>query len=201
MTDHLLTPRQELILGAALHGVGIASGLAMACIAGLPLLWIGMAGVFCSLLYPYLKYHALGDVAIAISYALLPAIGTSLVAIGSIDWQSLLVIIPVGLITVAILHANNTRDITTDARAGIYTLSMTLGLTNATRLYALWITSPLAFIVAYVCGGIIPEWSLLTLLAVPMIVANLKAPLANLDECTAKLQLIFSILLSISFVL
>lgn len=201
LTDHLLTPRQDLSLAVALNVMGIMSGLAMTYVTGMSLLWIGLAGALCSILYPYLKYHALGDVAIAIAYALLPAMGTSFVAIGVIDWQTLLLVLPVGLITVAILHANNTRDISSDRSAGISTLSMALGESLSFKLYAALILSAPLFIAVYVGLGILPLWSLLTLLSLPMIASNLKSPLVNLDERTAKLQLVFSVLLSISFLI
>ena len=48
-------------------------------------------------------------------------------ATGAVDWNVLWIALPVGLITVAILHANNTRDMRTDARAKIQTLAMKLG--------------------------------------------------------------------------
>lgn len=48
-------------------------------------------------------------------------------ATGVVDWNVLWIALPVGLITVAILHANNTRDMRTDARAEIQTLAMKLG--------------------------------------------------------------------------
>lgn len=201
LTDHLLTPRQVICLASALNAIGVASGLAMVSVIGLPLLWIGIGGALCSLLYPYLKFHALGDVDIAISYALLPALGTSYVAIGQFEWQALMVVIPVGMITIAILHANNTRDIATDRRAGIATLSMALGRKASVALYAAWVICPLLCVTLYVALGILPIWSLITLLAIPIIIANITAPLVNLDERTAKLQMAFSILLSISFIL
>ena len=178
---------------------------------GLPLLWIGLGGLGCSLLYPWLKYRAWGDVVILMAYAILPTLGTSFVATGMFLSDVLLVAFPVGLITVAILHANNTRDITTDTQAQITTLAMKAGLKMDVFLYVVEILLPFAWIVACVFIGYFPKWSLLVLMALPLAIINMRAMLhfpqagvrviADLDEKTAKLQLLFSLLFTITFLI
>lgn len=83
-----------------------------------------------------------------LAYALLPTLGTCYVATGVVDWNVLWIALPVGLITVAILHANNTRDMRTDARAEIQTLAMKLGGKASMYVYCaevlfLWLDSRL----------------------------------------------------------
>jgi 1,4-dihydroxy-2-naphthoate octaprenyltransferase len=51
------------------------------------------------LLYPLLKYNALGDLDILMTFAFLPTIGTSYAITGMIDWSVLYIALPVGLIT------------------------------------------------------------------------------------------------------
>lgn len=210
MTSGQFAPREMLQFGIGLLVVALAMGIGLMLRVGLPLFWFGLAGALTVLLYPKLKYSALGDVDIMLAYALLPMLGTSFVATGALVWEVLWLAIPVGLITVAILHSNNTRDIETDKRAQITTLAMRLGRRTSARLYAVEVLAPFALVVVYVVCGVLPVWSLVALLAaVPAWKAandmlnhteQTTSTIANLDERTAQLQLMFSLLLALSFV-
>ncbi len=219
LTSGQFTPREILRFSLLLQSVAAAAGLLLVARTGLPLLWMGLAGIALSLLYPPLKYAALGDVVIILCYAVLPTLGTTYVATGRIVWEVLWVAVPIGLITDAILHVNNTRDIDTDMRAGIRTFAMLLGRRSSALLYCAELFFPLAWTlllpVALASASSLPVqspwWMLLALFAVPMAVKNTTTMLrheqdgvahfARLDEQTAKLQLLFSLLLSAGLVL
>lgn len=200
---------RRLSLGLLL--LGVLGGLLLVWRTGIPLLWIGAGGLVCTLLYPPLKYRALGDAVIAVTYGWLPVWGTSFVATGRMDMSTLLLAVPVGMITVAILHANNTRDIRTDARAAITTLAMKIGVRSSARLYAFWIGFPFVFVVACVCLRLFPAWALLVFAALPPALSHIRtmdavdaadtASISRLDERTAQLQLQFSLLFVLSFLL
>ncbi|MBE6303151.1 MAG: prenyltransferase [Bacteroidales bacterium] len=210
MTGGEFTSREMLHLAIGLLVAALAMGVGLMMRAGFPLLWFGFAGALTVLLYPHLKYSALGDVDIMLAYAFLPTLGTSFVATGNILWETLWIAFPVGLITVAILHSNNTRDIVTDNRANITTLAMSLGRRLSKWLYAAEVLLPFAWIIACVVCGVFPAWSLLTMPAAVVAWQGTRDMLrhdeqsahiiANLDERTAKLQLIFSLLFTLSFV-
>ena len=80
LTDGMFTPREIYRLSMALLAVALVAGIGLLWRTGLPLLYIGIGGAACSLLYPPLKYRALGDVVIFLAYALLPTLGTCYVA-------------------------------------------------------------------------------------------------------------------------
>ena len=141
---------------------------------GLPLLYIGIGGAACSLLYPPLKYRALGDVVIFLAYALLPTLGTCYVATGVVDWNVLWIALPVGLITVAILHANNTRDMRTDARAEIQTLAMKLGGKASMYVYCAEVLFPFGWIAGLIAAGTLPLWTLLVMPALVPAIGNVR---------------------------
>ena len=210
MTSGEFAPKEMLRFAVGLLVVALVMGIGLMVRVGLPLLWFGVAGALTVLLYPRLKYSALGDVDIMLAYALLPTLGTSFVATGALVWNVLWIAVPVGLITVAILHANNTRDIVTDARANIKTFAMSIGRKVSKPIYAFEVLFPFAWIAGCVVAGLLPWWSLLTLVAVMPAWQGARDMLrhnddtteliANLDERTAKLQLIFSLLFTIGFV-
>lgn len=211
LTSGQFMPREIRNLGLGLLVPAVGLGLWLMMRTGLPLLWIGLCGVACSLFYPWLKYRAFGDAVIFVDYGILPTLGTCYVALGVFLPDVLLIMIPVGLITVAILHANNTRDVKTDARAGIATLAMKAGMKTSIFLYLFEVLFPHIWVAACVLLGYFPWWSLLVLITLPPAVANVRAMLrlpaegidaiSNLDEKTAKYQLMFSLLLTISFLI
>jgi len=116
--------------------------------------------------------------------------------------------LPIGLITVAILHVNNTRDIESDRTAGIRTLAMLLGKRASINLYVFEVYFPFVLVIATVCCGWLPWYSLIVLLAFPKARANARTvrssrKLGNeclnmMDAATSQLQLMFSLLLAVS---
>jgi 1,4-dihydroxy-2-naphthoate octaprenyltransferase len=177
-------------------------------ITGIKTLYFGLAGCLLTVGYPWLKYHALGDLDIFLTYSVLPILGTSFVACGAIVPQLLWLTIPIGLITVGILHANNTRDTEHDNRANIKTFAMLVGKKASAWLYCFEVIFPFLWVVAAIIAGALPLWSLLVLVALKPAIDNARKAMAFLtegmgaligvDELTAKLQLMFSLLLTIS---
>lgn len=198
-------------LSLILNCIAIVGGLALVCLTGWPLLLIGIIGTALSLCYPRLKYMALGDVVIALCYALLPMTGTSYIVSGSIHWHVLWLAVPVGLITVAILHANNVRDIETDQRAGIQTFPLLTGRSFGAKLYAFEVLFPFLWLFGLMAFRIEPWWLLSAFVALPVAFKNARTMLdyeqggkesyANLDERTAQLQLMFSLLIVVGLAL
>ncbi len=211
LTSGQFTANEIRRLSLWLLGISILLGTGLLLRTGWTLLGIGIGGILCTLLYPWLKYRAFGDVVIFMAYALLPTWGTSYVLTGTVHMQVLWLAVPVGLITVAILHANNTRDVKTDKCACIKTLAMQTGNTVAKYIYAAEVLLPFLWMAAGVVLGHFPLWSLLTFIVLPLAVGNVKLMwasadgktdvIARLDEKTAQLQLAFSFVLSITFLI
>lgn len=210
LTTGMFKPEEIKRLAIGLLIVSVACGLGLFAVTGLPLLWIGLAGVLCTILYPVLKFNALGDLDILLAFAFLPTLGTSYAVTGAIDWSVLWIALPVGLITDGILHSNNTRDVITDKRAGITTMAMGLGSRFSAWLYGFEVIFP--FIWVGVCSiiGIMPLTTLAIFLTLPVAIACAQTMMhsltggagiiADLDVRTANLQLLFSVLLTIAFV-
>ena len=211
ITSGMFTPREIRNLSFSLLLVAVAGGVALMFVTGLPLLWIGLAGLVCALLYPPLKYMAAGDFVILMAFGILPSIGTSFVAVGEVEWGVLWAAIPVGLITVAILHINNLRDVATDRRAHISTFAMRLGGKASVLVYDFEIIFPFFWVFACALGRIFPWMSLLVFLAAFPALLNVRtviryrsegmSAISGLDEDTARLQMIFSLIFSLSFFL
>ena len=197
-------------LSLILFAVAVAGGLALTWFTGIATLYFGLTGALLTLFYPWLKYHALGDLDIFLTYSVIPMLGTSFVATGNVHLDVLVLSVPVGLITVGILHSNNTRDIEQDKRAGIRTFAMCVGGKVSSFLYCVEVIFPFVWVVSGILLGWFPYWSVLALVALVLALGNARQAmkynkegmkaLVGVDEKTAQLQLAFSVLMFISFV-
>lgn len=211
LTTGMFQPEEIKRLAIGLLVASVICGTGLLIMTGLPLLWIGLAGAVLTLAYPYLKFNALGDLDILLTFGFLPTIGTSYVATGAIDWSVLIIALPIGLITDGILHSNNTRDMVTDKRAGIKTMAMSLGVKSSAILYAFEVLFPYLWIGICSIVGILPLHTIIIFMTLPVALGCAKTMvhgvkdkielIADMDVRTANLQLMFSVLLSIAFVL
>lgn len=208
----LFRPEQIRNLSLGLLVPGIIIGLWLLFTTGWTLLWIGLGGVICTLFYPHLKYRALGDLVIVLAYGLLPALGTSWVAVGEIDWRVLWAALPVALLVDSILHANNTRDAKTDRKADIRTMAMGMGVRASAILYVLEQLFPFAWVVLLIPFGIFPWLSILVTFIMRFAINNARSmrefketgdvvTIADLDQRSAQTQMLFAVVLSLSFVI
>ncbi len=211
ITTGMFQPEEIKKLSIWLLAAAIVCGLGLMAVAGLPLFWFGLAGAVLTLLYPMLKFNALGDLDILLIFGLIPTLGTSYAATGVIDWNVLWIALPVVFITDGVLHSNNTRDVFTDTRAGISTMASGLGRTFSIWYYVFLVTFPFIWVAGCTFAGIMPISTILVFLTLPVAIAcattmrNFKngdiKVIADLDVRTANLQLMFSPLLTLAFII
>lgn len=163
------------------------------------------AGIVAALVYPPLKYRVGGDAVIFIAYTLTPLFATAWIVTGTWSLDAIWAVLPTGILTVGILHANNLRDAQTDTQAGIRTLASVLGQKWSVWLYQFEMLAPFVILLATVWLGILPMTVLLTLPIAVAVMTLCKqvlrfdgvntASIATLDALTAKTQLMFSMLM------
>lgn len=202
----LFKPKTVLYYGYSVLLAGIILGVYLLVHTGLPMLAFGFIGVISTTLYYRFKYIALGDLIIFISYGLTIALGVAYVMTELLIWPILLVVTPTGLLVVAILHANNTRDMLQDKAAGIRTQAMRLGVEGSQVVYQTLLLLAYLLIAVAVWMQFLAPLSFVVLLSFPLAMRNIrlmkKATLEDLgiirflDTDTAKLVLIFSLLLA-----
>lgn len=208
--DGKFRPQVILRYGLALLAVALPIGLFLLYNSSWSAAWVGVAGMLLALIYPWMKAHYLGDVNILISFALLPAVGTCFVAVGNYEPQSMLIILPIGLLTVSILHANNTRDVRNDSEAGLDTICNSVRLTAAKAIYAFELTAPYLLTVLYIVLFGQPWTLLMVLLSTPLAARNIRKMLhaddalpnrgiTTLDKDSAQLQMAFGLLFTLGF--
>ena len=211
LVDKLLTPKQVLIGGILLFGVTACIGLVFVTIYGWSILILGIVGMFGGFFYTATpvgyKYLGLGDLFVFILMGPLMVIGSFYVLTGKCLHDVLQISLPVGFLVAAILSGNNLRDILHDTRANVRSTATVLG-DWAHFEYSFLILAAYGVTLGMIAMEILPLWSLLTLLTIPIAIKNIKAAfiqnpeqIATLDVHTAQLHLLFGVLLIISILL
>lgn len=188
-TEHRLGPPRltasgmaspRAVLMAALGCIALAglAGLALAWATSLWLIPIGAAAMLALWLYsggprPYASL-GLAELAVFAFFGVMATAGTAYVNAETVSAAAWWASVPMGLLIVAILEANNIRDIPTDAAAGRRTLAVRLGSRRARRLYRALVVGAYVVVAIGVIVGIadeslgMPMWSLLALASWPV---------------------------------
>ncbi|MEN2768328.1 1,4-dihydroxy-2-naphthoate polyprenyltransferase [Ornithinibacillus xuwenensis] len=205
-----IKPKTVLRLALIFYAISVLLGVYI-CIASN--WWIAVIGLVCMLLgYFYtggpLPISAtplgeifsgffMGTVIIGISYY---------IQTGSLTSQVIWISIPVAIFIGCIMLSNNIRDLDGDKESGRKTLAILLGRPNAIRFLGLLFILAFGLTVLYVILGILPLWSLITLLAAVLaikVVRNFQGKTQPLEMMpammmTGKTNTIYGFLLGIS---
>lgn len=212
--EGLLSEKEVLKGGVVFLFIGSAIGLLLVYLRGIELLILEIVGVI--LCYSYtgrplsFKYRGLGTVVVFIVFGPLMTMGSYFTQVQDISLNSFLVSLPIGLLTTAIVHANEIRDISNDKKAGIKTLSMIVGKNSARTIYYMLIIFSYISSLVIVVFGKVPVLTLISLITIPIAIKNLKK-LRNLKDSvkdvlvldieTAQLQGKFGILYILAIII
>jgi 1,4-dihydroxy-2-naphthoate octaprenyltransferase len=122
-----LTDGQVLRGSVALFVTGAVSGLLIAAATGRSLFVVGAIGLVVGAGYSLLKARSLGDLAVFLNFGLLGAAGAWIVQMGTFSWVPVVWTVPMALLVIAILHANNWRDVRSDGERRVTTVAGLLG--------------------------------------------------------------------------
>jgi 1,4-dihydroxy-2-naphthoate polyprenyltransferase len=213
----IMSPDQMLRGGwiaLALAGV-IGAYLVLATPGGTFLIWLillgGLLGVFYTAKPFEFKYHALGDLAVFISFGPAMVLGAYFVQAHHFSWTPLLYSIPIGLLVDAILHSNNLRDIVNDGVVKIKTVPILIGEKWAKIMYQGLVLGAYLITLLLVVAGGMTAFALLVFVSLPMAlkVVNMvrnkeTVPMekfAMIDAATAQVHLAFGLLMVIGLAL
>ena len=205
-----LTPRAVFIEGVACLALAAGateylaweSGWIVACFVG--------AGMFA--LYAYtgppfqLKYRALGEPVIFLVFGPLLVTCAAYAQTGRWDLSILLLSVPIGVATTAVLLGNNIRDEDEDGAAGIRTLVHAVGPKAAKAVYVFGVLGPPLGVAGLVFAGVLPAaalFCLASLVPAGLVVRKvLKADrVPNIDALTVLWEAVFLMTLLFGIVL
>jgi 1,4-dihydroxy-2-naphthoate polyprenyltransferase len=204
-----LSEREAFTVAAIAFTGCVAIGIWLVAARGWPVAVFGVLGLIGGLGYtaPPLEYkfHALGPPLVFLLMGPLMVVGSYYVSSGTFTWSALVASLPVGLLVTAILHGNEWRDVSEDARAGISTLSIRVGRRFAHELYLTLVIGAYLVLALAVALGALPPLSMLAMLSLPLLVRAVRASelgatgqqraIAMIDLETAQLHAAFGFLL------
>jgi 1,4-dihydroxy-2-naphthoate octaprenyltransferase len=157
LTRGLLAPADALGSARACVAAGIGPAAYLAVRAGplvVPFVALGVLGLYAYTGPPiHLKYRALGEPLVFVVFGPLLMGGAVLACGGALTPAPLLLSVPVGMVTTAVLAGNNLRDRCEDLAGGVKTLAHVIGPRWQRRLFvALVLGAPvLAALLGTVC--------------------------------------------------
>ena len=208
----LIAPVHVKIAMLVMFAVASAIGIYLITVGGLTVLIIGLACIMSALAYsggPYpLASHSLGDLFAFLFFGWVAVGGTYFVQTLALTPMTLLTASQVGLLITAILVVNNLRDIETDKKCGKITLAVRLGVRGSKIEYGLLVIAAYIPLPLLLFFGRYSPWLLLPLLSLPLAFSLINKvristggpDLNKLLAATARLPLVFSILLAIALI-
>ena len=151
--------------------VALITGTYLYFVAGPWIIYLSIFGLFSAIYYTAspiaLKYKALGDIQVFISFGTGMTLGAYIVQTHEFSWIPVIVSIPLGFLIDAILHSNNIRDIKFDKTFGVKTLPILIGEKLSKYVYYFLILGAYASIIIFVIFKLLPWPALLNLVTLP----------------------------------
>ncbi len=209
-----ITEREAYVMAVVAFAIAFALGVYLVGARGWPIVALGIAGLVGGYTYtapPFqYKFGSLGIPLVFLLLGPLAVVGSFYAITGTFDWSAIALSLPVGLLVAAILHGNEWRDISEDARAGARTFSVRAGRRAAHWLYLTLVVGAYIVLTAAVVAGLLPTWSLLAMLSMPLLVRQIRSAefgasgqqraIAMIDLQTAQLHAAFGYLMVLGLV-
>ncbi len=193
----------------------IGASLVLITPGGTFLIWLilvgGLLGVFYTAKPFELKYHALGDLAVFVSFGPAMVLGAYFVQAHHFSWKPVLYSIPIGFLVDAILHSNNLRDIVTDGAVKIKTVPILIGEKWAKLMYQALVLGAYLITLLLVLSCGLTAFALIVFVSLPLAIKAVNTVrhkesvpaerFAMIDAATAQLHLAFGLLMVLGLAL
>ena len=177
LVDGTLTPRAVFAAGVSILALAAGLGVAAAALSDWRLLLfaaVGVAGAGGYTTGVRFKYMGLGVPSVFFLMGVLMVGASYYAQTCALTWKPLIASLPVSCLVAAILHGNDLRDIATDRAAGIQTATLVVGDQGARSLFYALHLAPYGVVLASVVFRVLPAWSLLTVLALPLTIGAVR---------------------------
>lgn len=173
LSSNLIRPEAMFKMLTSCYAVTVIIGLYLTMTRGLPVLLLGLLGVFCSVFYtaPPVKFshHGLGELALLVSFGPVIGLGAYFVQSQTLTLEAFLATLPMGIMLFSMIVLNEIPDFEEDKRAGKLTLVARCGREFGLRVYILsWICT-----YSVIIGGtffkIMPWTAVIALASLPLV--------------------------------
>jgi 1,4-dihydroxy-2-naphthoate octaprenyltransferase len=204
-----LTERAAYVVAIVAFALATAVGVYLIALRGPAIVGLGLLGLAGGYFYtapPFAyKYRALGVPLVFLLMGPLMVEGAYFAVTGAWSLEALIVSIPIGLLVTAILDGNEWRDISEDTRAGIRTLSGSIGKEYAHYFYVALVLGAYMALGVAVAARLLPPATLIAILSLPFLAQVIRSAelgatgqaraIAMIDLQTARLHMTFGALL------
>ncbi len=163
------TAAQEWRVFFALIAIAIMCGIYLSIRYTPIVIPLGIAGIMITLLYSAPKKSAkaigAGEFLVFLTYGILVVEGAYLLQTGSFSYRPVIFAMPISILIVLVLLANNIRDIKKDSAAGMRTLASRLGPARSKLLFSSMLGLIYLFLIAMPFIGMLPLFSIPIMLA------------------------------------
>lgn len=172
LIDGKVTPGQVLAAGIGCAVVALICGAYFLFTVGLPVVYVAIAGGVIAVFYTAppisLNFRGFGETALFFAFGPLITIGVYVAMTGVFSYEALLAGIPLGLLTMNIGFISNIFDVPSDASHKKLTMAVKLGQKNSVALLGIFEAIAFTVIGAGVYFNILPVWTLLSLVTLPL---------------------------------
>jgi 1,4-dihydroxy-2-naphthoate octaprenyltransferase len=165
----LMSPRQVFWLGIVSLILAVPIGIYFTVIKGwqlLPLLLV--AALFILFYSPLILKRPWPEWAAGVGLGALPILGMYFALSGVYTWSIVVACVPSGFLVHNLLLLNEFPDAEADTQASRKTLPITMGKNRTAVFYSAVVIVMYLWIIGWVAAGIMPVWSLLALLTIPL---------------------------------
>jgi 1,4-dihydroxy-2-naphthoate octaprenyltransferase len=170
----IVEPKVYLWQGVAFFVAGSLIGLVLTFTRGLPVLWLGLIGVFSGYFYtaPPLRLAGtgVGEILIGLCFGPLMVLGSTYTQTQALSWEPVLASLPVALLIALVVWINQFQDMRADAAVGKNHWVVRLGRKRAATAYGVFLAGVYVLLVAGVLFAGVTPLALLGLLTLPIAV-------------------------------
>jgi 1,4-dihydroxy-2-naphthoate octaprenyltransferase len=183
-----IPPIQILLVALAGFAAGGLIGLYLNYkLGGNVILVIGIIGIFLGFFYSGIPLRinyrgfGLGELAVGAGFGPVMVLGAYYVQAQAISVPAVFASIPVGVLIALVVYINEFPDYVADRDSGKKTLPVQLGKRIASRLYIFIVIINYLFIIAGIALSILPAWTLVTLLTLPLAIKAIRTARVHFD--------------------
>jgi 1,4-dihydroxy-2-naphthoate octaprenyltransferase len=189
----------------ALYALGLSIGIYLTLIQGLPVMVFSILGVLLGVFYTAdpikLKHHSVGEISVFLAFGPLMVGGAFYAITGVFSWNPMLASVPIGILVVLVLLANNIRDKDYDANFGISTLATNIDESVGILYYKILLVSAYLSTIILIFLEILSPFAIISFISIREALNILRefdvtVPLTS-DQQTAQLALHYGVYLVI----
>ncbi|MBE0640405.1 MAG: prenyltransferase [Bacteroidales bacterium] len=172
LIDGKVTTRQVLIAAGICMLIAVGAGIYLLIAVGLPVLYLMAAGAFIVFFYTAppvrLNYRGMGETALFFAFGPMIVFGMYYVLTSQFSWEPVLASVPIGIFTMNVGIVSNIFDHDDDVQSGKRCIPVRFGQPRTVQIIRIVTVIAYLTLLLGVILGIMPVWTLLGLLTLPL---------------------------------